>query len=102
MKSPLVLTRRLGTAHGLVVRRGLVQGRGQFVPQSFAGHLEDVTDPHFARSRFQVQAGAAVEIKDVALAIDERADRDKLLQKRAFGQLPQGRPDGTGGRAVGP
>ncbi len=76
-------------AHGLLVRRGFVQGRGQVAPQPFAGHLQDVVDAGLARGRFQVQAGAAVQIEDVALAVDQRAGRGDLLQQRLFGQLAQ-------------
>ena len=76
-------------AHDLLCPRGFVQGRGQVAPQSFAGHLQDVVDAGLARGRFQVQAGAAVEVEDVALAVDERAGRGDLLQQRLFGQLAQ-------------
>ena len=76
-------------AHDLFVCRGLVQGRGQVAPQSFAGHLQDVVDAGLARGRFQVHPGAAVEVEDVALAVDERAGRGDLLQQRLFGQFAQ-------------
>ncbi len=66
-----------------------MQGHGQFAPQSFAGHLQDVVDSGFAGGRLQVQPGAAMKVEDVALAVDERAGRGDLLQQRLFGQLAQ-------------
>ena len=75
-------------AHRLSAGHGFVQGGGQLPPQPFAGHLQDV-HAGLARGRFQVQAGAAVEVEDVAALVDERADRGVLLQQRPFGQLAQ-------------
>ena len=101
VKSPLVLTRRPGQRTISLVADGFVQGRGQVAPQSFAGHLQDVVDAGLARGRFQVQAGAAVEVEDVALAVDERAGRGDLLQERLFGQLAQRQFSGEGRLAGG-
>ena len=67
VKSPLVLTRRPGWRTDLFGRHGFVQGGGQVAPQPFAGHLQDV-HAGLARGRFQVHAGAAVEVEDVAAA----------------------------------
>ena len=66
-----------------------MQGRGQFAPQPFAGHLQDVVDAGLARGRLQVHPGAAVEVEDVALAVDQRGGRGDLLQQRLFGQFAQ-------------
>ena len=88
VKSPLVLTRSPGWRTGSLLRHGFVQGGGQLPPQPFAGHLQDV-HAGLARGRFQVPAGAAVEVEDVAALVDERADRGVLLQQRPFGQLAQ-------------
>src|ERR1039458_9780681 len=82
--------------------RGFVQGRGQVAPQPFAGHLQDVVDSSLARGRFQVQAGAAVEVEDVALASDKRGGRGHLLQERLFGQLAQRRFSAAGHVSGGP
>ena len=73
-----------------------MQGRGQVLAQPFTGHLQDVVDAGLARSRFQVKSGAAVQIKDIALAIDERSDRGDLFQQRLFGQLAQRQFTGNG------
>ena len=55
-------------------------------PQPFAGHLQDV-HAGLARGRFQVLAGAAVEVEDVAALVDQRPGWSVLLQQRPFGQL---------------
>ena len=65
-----------------------MQGGGQIPPQPFAGHLQDV-HAGLARGRFQVLAGAAVEVEDVAALVDQRTGRGVLLQQRPFGQLAQ-------------
>ena len=77
------------TAHGLPCPCGFVQGRGQVLAQPFTGHLQNVVDAGLARSRFQVKSGAAVQIKDISLVIDERSGRGDLFQQRLFGQLAQ-------------
>ena len=53
-----------------------------------------------AGSRYM--AGAAVQVEDVALAVDERAGRGDLLQERPFGQLAQRRFSGAGHLSGGP
>ena len=88
VKSPLVLTRSPGWRTGSLMRHSFVQGGGQIAPQPFAGHLQDV-HAGLARGRFQVLAGAAVKVEDVAAFVDERAGRGVLLQQRPFGQLAQ-------------
>ena len=73
-------------AHRLFERHRFVQGDGQVRPQPFTGHLQDV-HAGLTRGRFQVLAGAAVEVEDVAAFVDQRAGRGVLLQQRPFGQL---------------
>ena len=58
----------------------LMQGLGQIAAQAFAGHFQDIADARRARGRLQVHAGAAVQVKDVALIVDERAIGCKLPQ----------------------
>ena len=67
-----------------------MQGGRQGVLQSFPGHLQDVIDACFARSRLKIEAGPSVEIENVALAVHECAGGRDLLQQRLFRQLAQG------------
>ena len=66
-----------------------MQGCGQGPPQSFAGHLQDTADAAFTRGRLKEQAGTAVEIEDLALAVDKRARQRDMLQQLPFGQFAQ-------------
>ncbi len=77
------------TVHGIFCLGCLVQGHGQVALQPFPGHLQDVVDPCFARSRFQIDAGSAMQVEDVALVVDKHANQGNLLQKRLFGQIAQ-------------
>ena len=77
--------------HRLAAHRRLAQGRGQITPQPFAGHLQDV-QAGFTRGRFQVLAGAAVKVEDVAVLVDEHAARGVLLEKGPLGQLARLQP----------
>ena len=60
-------------AHGFFAQRGFVQGCGQVVPQSLAGHLQDVADAGLTRGRLQIHPGAAVQVEDVAVLVYKRA-----------------------------
>ncbi len=65
-------------AHLLPGSGSLVQGGGQFAAQPFPGHLQDIVDSGLTRGRFQIHAGAAVEIEDIAVAVDQGAGRGDL------------------------
>ena len=73
-------------AHRRFERHRFVQGGGQVRPQPFTGHLQDV-HASLTRSRFQVLAGAAVQVEDVAAFVNNGAGRGVLLQQRPLGQL---------------
>ena len=76
-----------GGAHDFGAMRGFVQGGGEGGAQSFAGHLEDVADAGFAGGRFEVETGAAVEIEDVALGVDQCADQAGVGEQLALGEF---------------
>jgi hypothetical protein len=63
------------------------QGDGQVALQAFTGHFQDIADAHFARSRLQIPTGAAMQIQQIASAIDQHRRRSDLLQNYLFGQL---------------
>ena len=56
-----------------------LEGSQQFVAQAFAGHDEDVP-VGLAGGRFEVFAGVAADVEDVALVIDENGWRGVALQ----------------------
>ena len=80
---------QIRTAHGFFLSYGPVQGYGQVGPQTLAGHFQDVVGAGLTRRRLQVHAGAAMQIEDIAAAVDERPGRGNLLQKGLFGQFAQ-------------
>jgi hypothetical protein len=83
-------------AHGFPGPRGFVQGRGQVAPQPFPGHLQDVVDAALAGGGLQVHAGAAVEVEDVALGVDQGPGLDDLLQQACSVSSRSGSFPGTG------
>ena len=74
-----------GGAFGCLAQRG-----GQRGAQSFAGHFEDVAHAGFAGGRFEVEAGASVEVENVAALVDQRADQRGVGEEFAFGQFAHG------------
>ena len=66
-----------------------MEGGNQARPQSVAGHFQDVVDARLARSELQIHPGAAVQVEDVAPAVDQCARRSDLLQERLLGELAQ-------------
>ena len=78
------------------------QGGGQLVAQSLAGHVEDIADACFARRRFQKHPAAAVNIENVAVAIDENANCGTLLEKRLLGEVAQRATIRSGCLGTGP
>ena len=78
-----------GRASGFLGFHRLVEGGNQARPQSVAGHFQDVVDARLARSELQIHPGAAVQVEDVAPAVDQCARRSDLLQERLLGELAQ-------------
>ncbi|MNQ72787.1 hypothetical protein D3C85_874990 [compost metagenome] len=75
--------------NALAAGRRLMQAGGQAGTQAFARHLEDIVDARLARSRFQVHATTAMQVKNVALGVDQRSDRWEVLQEGLFGHFAQ-------------
>jgi hypothetical protein len=67
-----------------------MQRGGELAAQALAGHLEDIVDAHRAWAGLEKHAGAAVQIEDVAVGIDQRADGDDLCKQGPLGHLAQG------------
>ena len=82
---PLVPTLSPRSDHGFLLPERFLEGAGQFVAQPFAGHGEDVP-VGFAGGRFQIFAGPAADIEDVALVIDEHGGRGIMLQDQLIRQ----------------
>ena len=78
---------RLAAAHRLGQRQR------EFMPDSFARHGMDVP-VCLAGGGFQVLAGAAVDVEQVASAVDQNGGRRKLLQQHLIGQGLQIGADG--------
>jgi len=81
-------------AHTLGVHRaaaagGLVQGDGEVAAQAFTRHFQDVVDAGHAGRGLQVHAGAAMQVKNVAAAIDQRRHLVHVLQQGLLGQFAQ-------------
>ena len=70
--------------HAVLPERFL-EGAGQFVAQTFAGHGEEVP-VGLAGGRFQVLARATADVEDVALVIDEHRRRGITLQDQLIRQ----------------
>ena len=64
-----------------------MQRHGQFPLQTLSGHFQNVVDACITRSRFEVEARAAMQVKNVAMAIDQRTHGCHLLQQGALGQF---------------
>ena len=106
---PLVPTLSPWSATALLLPERFLEGAGQFVAQTFAGHGKDVP-VGLAGGRFQVFAGVAADVEDVALVIDEHGRRGVTLQdqlirqgletERRFRRRARLRPAGRG-RAKG-
>ena len=71
--------------HSALLLERFMESTGQFVAEAFAGHGEDVP-VGLAGGRFQVFAGVAANVKDVALVIDERGGRGITLQDQLIRQ----------------
>ena len=66
--------------------QGLADDADQRFAQAFAGHGMDV-DVGLARGRFEVLTGAATDVEDVALAIDQHSRRSPGLLDQLVGQF---------------
>ena len=91
--------------HAFLLPERFLEGAGQFVAQTFAGHGKDIP-VGLAGGRFEVFAGAAADVKDVALVVDQHGRRGVTLQDQLIRQrLETGRRLwrrsrlGAGGRA---
>ena len=71
--------------HAALLPERLLEGAGQFVAQPFAGHGKEVP-VGLAGGRFQVFAGPAADVEDVALVIDEHGRRGVTLQDQLIRQ----------------
>ena len=71
--------------HAFLLPERFLEGAGQFVAQPFAGHGKDVP-VGLAGGRFQVFAGPAADVEDVALVIDEHGRRGVTLQDQLIRQ----------------
>ena len=89
-----------GAGRGFLRGGGLVQRGGELAAQALAGHPEDVVDARLAGAGLEKQAGAAVQIEDVAVSIHQRAGGDDLGEQGPLGHLAQGLSLG-GGRLGG-
>ena len=76
-------------ADDLPLGRSLVEGGRQGLPQAFPGHVQDVVDAGLARPQFQIQAAVAMDVEDIALAVDEGAGRRELIQQPLLGQVAE-------------
>ena len=65
--------------HRRLAAERLVQGSTQFVAQAFTRHLQNIVDADLALGGLQVLAGAAMQVKNIALGIHERGRRGHLL-----------------------
>ena len=71
--------------HGAFLLEGFVESAGQFVSQALAGHGKNVP-VGFAGRRFQVFAGPATDVEDVALVVDQDGRRGVMLQDQVIRQ----------------
>ena len=73
-----------------------VERHDQLAAQALPGHLQDVGEANLAGGQLQEGPRAAVQIQDVALAVDQGSRRAGLLQEGLLRQLPQLVPHGVG------
>ena len=71
--------------HAFFLPERLMEGVGQFAAQALAGHGKKIPIS-LAGGRFQVLAGPAVDIDDIALVIDKHGRRGVTLQHQLIGQ----------------
>ena len=86
---PIGFNPQARAVHPLFGQHRMVQGFGKFAPQAFARHFQNVVDARVALRRLQVQAGAAVQVQNIARAVDQCRHRGDLRQQSLLRQFAQ-------------
>ena len=73
--------------HPRLGQHRVVQRFGELRLQAFARHFQNIVDARIALGRLQVQAGAPVQVQNIAHAVDQGRHRGDLRQKGLFGQF---------------
>ena len=80
---------KAGAAHRLAGPCGRVESCDQLAAQALPSHLQDVGEADLAGGQLQEGPRAAVQVQDVALAVDEGTRRGGLLQEGVLRQVAQ-------------
>ncbi len=68
----------------------IVQGESQGAAQTGACHFQNIAGTDFAGCRLQIHTGAPLQVQDIAVPVDQRTRRSKMLEERLLGDIPQG------------